>query len=131
MLQETAITRTKNFQVSSEEDSESHGEEGGSSEEDGLTRNKGSGGPDMKERASHANKSSSDEEEMPEEKDIQARQGLPNKLLSLFKGCTSFSLPYHLDCRINAVSDGWISFEEGGIKQTDDLNGFLGRRKKS
>lgn len=91
---------------SSEEDSESHAEEGGSSEEDGLTRNKGSGGPDTKERTSHANKSSSDEEEIPEKKDIQAQQGLPDKLLSLFKGCTSFSLPYHLDCQINAVSDG-------------------------
>lgn len=78
MLQETAITRTKNFQVNSEEDSEIHAKEGGSSEEDCLTRNKGSGGPHMKERASHANKSPSDEEEMPEEKDIQAQQGLPD-----------------------------------------------------
>ena len=91
---------------SSEEDSESHAEEGGSSEEDGLTRNKGSGGPDTKERTSHVNKSSSDAEEMPEKKDIQAQQGLPDKLLSLFKGCTLFSLPYHLDRQINAVSDG-------------------------
>ena len=35
----------------------------------GVTGNKGSGGPDAKERASNANKSSSDEEEMSEKKD--------------------------------------------------------------
>ncbi|CAH3183796.1 unnamed protein product [Porites lobata] len=67
---------------SSKEDSKSHDEEGDSSEEEGVTGNKGSGGPDAKERASNANKSSSDEEEMSEKKDIQVQQGLPDKLLS-------------------------------------------------
>ena len=47
-----------------------------------MTGNKGSGGPDVKERASNANKSSSDEEEMSEKKDIKVQQGLPDKLLS-------------------------------------------------
>lgn len=67
---------------SSKEDSKSHDEEGDSSEEEGVTGHKGSGGPDAKERASNANKSSSDEEEMSEKKDIQVQQGLPDKLLS-------------------------------------------------
>ena len=67
---------------SSKEDSKSHDEEGDSSEEEGVTGNKGSGGPDAKERASNANKSSSDEEEMSEKKDIHVQQGLPDKLLS-------------------------------------------------
>ena len=59
---------------SSKEDSKSRDEEGDSSEEEGMTGNKGSGGPDAKERASNANKSSSDEEEMSEKKDIQVQQ---------------------------------------------------------
>ncbi|CAH3182897.1 unnamed protein product [Porites lobata] len=49
---------------------------------EGVTGNKGSGGPDAKERASNANKSSSDKEEMSEKKDIQVQQGLSDKLLS-------------------------------------------------
>ena len=68
---------------------------------------------------------------MSEKKDIPVQQGLPGKLLSLFKGCALFSLPHHLDCQVNAVSDGWISFEGGGMIQNDDLNGLLGRGKKS
>ena len=47
-----------------------------------MTGSKGSGGPDVKERASNANKSSSDEEEMSDKKDIPVQQGLPDKLLS-------------------------------------------------
>ena len=47
-----------------------------------MTGHKGSGGPDAKERASNANKSSSDEEEMSEKKDIHVQQGLSDKLLS-------------------------------------------------
>ena len=58
---------------SSKEDSKNHDEEGDSSEEEGLTGHKGSGGPDAKE---------SDEEEMSEKKEIQVQQGLPDKLLS-------------------------------------------------
>ncbi|CAH3185100.1 unnamed protein product [Porites lobata] len=91
---------------SSKEDSKSHDEEGDSREEEVVTGNKGSGGPDAKEIASNANKSSSDKEEMSEKKDNQVQQGLSDKLLSLFKGCALFSLPHHLDCQVNAVSDG-------------------------
>ena len=72
------------------------------SEEEGVTGNKGSGGPDAKERASNANKSSSDEEE------------------------TRAFLTSYYHC-----SGGWISFEGGGTIQSDDLNGLLGRGKKS
>lgn len=71
-----------------------------------MTGNKGSGGPDAKEIASNANKSSSDKEEMSEKKENQVQQGLPDKLLSLFKGCALFSLPHPLDCQVNVVSDG-------------------------
>ena len=68
---------------------------------------------------------------MSEKKDIQVQQGLPDKLLSLFKECALFSLPHHLDCQVNGVSDGWISFEGGGTIQNDDLNGLMAGGRKS
>ena len=32
---------------------------------------------------------------------------------------------------MNAVSDGWISFEGGGMIQNDDLNGLMAGGRKS
>ena len=68
---------------------------------------------------------------MSEKKDIQVQQGLPDKLLSLFKGCALFSLPHHLDCQVKTVSDGWISFEGGGMIQMMILMVYLAGGRKA